>query len=195
MNNIQITGLILITAFYLLYLGKQFLLRRKGIISNRLSKGNKPRKSRRIEFTLQILTFFMAGVQYLNVFFHYRISLFSTSSIYIQIGEIVITFAGILFFLLAITSMKTSWRAGIDSDQNTKMVTQGIYRYSRNPAFVGFDLFYIGICMLFPSVLLIILTILTIVFFHLQILEEEKFLPTTFGKEYHNYKKQVRRYL
>lgn len=30
---------------------------------------------------------------------------------------------------------------------------------------------------------------------HLQILQEEKFLPTVFGDEYRNYKKLVRRYL
>ncbi len=36
------------------------------------------------------------------------------------------------------------WRAGVSEKEKTELVTAGIYRWSRNPAFLGFDLLYIG---------------------------------------------------
>lgn len=90
--------------------------------------------------------------------------------------------------------MSDSWRAGIDNTQKTKMINTGIYKYSRNPAFLGFDLLYIGIGLVFPNKFNIIFTSFSTVLFHLQILEEEKYLPTVFGKEYLKYKEKTRRY-
>ena len=40
--------------------------------------------------------------------------------------------------------MKDSWQAGIPDKDKTELVTTGIYRFSRNPAFLGFDLMYVG---------------------------------------------------
>ena len=40
--------------------------------------------------------------------------------------------------------MRDSWRAGIFETDKTKLVTEGIYQISRNPAFLGFDLLIIG---------------------------------------------------
>lgn len=48
--------------------------------------------------------------------------------------------------------MRDSWRAGIDRTQKTKIINTGIYRYSRNPAFVGFDLLYIGMRLAFSNI-------------------------------------------
>ena len=42
---------------------------------------------------------------------------------------------------------------------------------------------------------LLIVTVLTIIVFHLQILQEEKYLETKHGEEYRTYKKTVFRYL
>lgn len=43
--------------------------------------------------------------------------------------------------------MRDSWRAGISETDKTELVTEGIYQISRNPAFLGFDLLYIGILL------------------------------------------------
>ena len=70
-----------------------------------------------------------------------------------------------------------------------------IYRISRNPAFVGFDLMYIGILLAFPNAWHAAAVAITLVLFHKQILGEEQFLEGAFGEEYADYKKRVRRYL
>jgi protein-S-isoprenylcysteine O-methyltransferase Ste14 len=74
------------------------------------------------------------------------------------------------------------------------MVTSGIYKFSRNPAFLGFDLTYIGASLSFGNIIVFIMAVLTIIIMHLQILEEEKFLEVTFGNKYVEYKSKVGRY-
>lgn len=91
--------------------------------------------------------------------------------------------------------MKDSWRAGVEEDQNTKIVRKGVYRISRNPAFVGFDLLFLGTALSFSNIICILGAIAVISLFHMQILEEEKLLPQILGPEYLEHKKRTRRYL
>lgn len=84
-------------------------------------------------------------------------------------------------------TMKGSWRAGIPEKKETTLVTEGIYRISRNPAFLGFDLMYVGILVAFPNAWHALATALTILLFHKQILGEEHFLEEAFGDDYLKY--------
>lgn len=103
---------------------------------------------------------------------------------------------GVAVFAVSVLTMRDSWRAGVPKDENTELVTSGIYAFSRNPAFLGFDLIYIGILAMFFNVSLLIVTLLVIVLLHLQIVNvEEDFLLTTFGDDYLAYKKKVCRYI
>ena len=43
--------------------------------------------------------------------------------------------------------MKDSWRAGVSYEEKTDLITSGIYQISCNPAFLGFDLVYVGIVL------------------------------------------------
>ena len=58
-----------------------------------------------------------------------------------RIAGIVIGIVAVIFFASATITMKTSWRVGIP-EEKTSLITNGIYSWSRNPAFVGFDLLY-----------------------------------------------------
>ena len=91
--------------------------------------------------------------------------------------------------------MKDSWRAGIPDKDKTELVTDGIYAYSRNPAFLGFDLQYIGVLLMYCNLLTGMFTVFAIVMLHQQILQEERYLTTVFGTEYLDYHHQVFRYL
>ena len=91
--------------------------------------------------------------------------------------------------------MKDSWRAGIPEKDKTKLVTKGIYKISRNPAFLGFDLMYIGILLIFFNYGLLLFTVYVIMMLHLQVLQEEKYMEKTFGNEYLQYKNKVFRYI
>jgi len=108
----------------------------------------------------------------------------------------VLAIIGVVVFIVSVLMMRDSWRAGVAENDKTELVTDGIYQYSRNPAFLGFDLVYIGILLMFYNTVLFEITLLVILLLHMQIVNvEEDFLIATFGQEYVDYKKKVRRYL
>ena len=113
----------------------------------------------------------------------------------IRIVGIILTVAGVLAFILSVVQMKDNWRAGVQREEKTNLVTTGIYSVSRNPAFLGFDLMYIGILLSFFNWYLCVVTVFALVLFHLQIINvEEEFLAEAFGEEYLQYKRSVCRY-
>ena len=77
-----------------------------------------------------------------------------------------------------------------------KLVTSGIYKYSRNPMYLGFLIIVISSSIFYLN----IYSILTPLFFYLwlnrfQIKREEIFLTEKFGKEYLSYKNKTRRWI
>ena len=77
----------------------------------------------------------------------------------------------------------------------TELVTTGIYRFSRTPAFLGFDLMYVGVLLLYGNLLTLGFSVFAIVMLHSQILQEERCLVNTFGAPYQEYYRHVSRYL
>lgn len=193
MNLMQGLGFLTIVLFYVSYFIKSFLQRCQGISTNRMGRGDKPKRTRIIENLLKAATYSMAAVQIISPFAgkggNYLIPFNALR--YIGLG---IAFVGISVFITAMAMMKNSWRAGVDASQHTELVCRGIYRFSRNPAFLGFDLFYIGFTLAFCNPATLVLLIFCAVMLHLQILEEEKYLPLAFGKRYADYRKSVARY-
>ena len=191
MDKSSLFALIPMFIFYGAYLSKNLLLRQKGIKTNRLAKGDKASAVRILEIFLLLVTYGLAIIQCLSL-----LNIFPALYLfrYQRILGFIIAMTGSFFFIMAVIAMKDSWRAGIDSSQNTSLMTGGILRFSRNPAFLGFDLFYIGIALMLPNLIMFAVVIVALFVFHLQILEEEKFLTTIFGDDYLIYKQKVRRY-
>ena len=78
----------------------------------------------------------------------------------------------------------------------TVLVTEGMYRYSRNPMYLGLLLLTIASTIWFGSWFGIIINILFIFLINfLQIIPEEEALLEIFGEEYEEYKKNVRRWI
>jgi len=192
-DTINIIGLIIILAFYGSYFGKVFMQGKRGIRTDRMGKGSKPKKTFVIEIILKSSTFLTAGIQFISIVFIKNLPIFIQNNLIRYIG-LVIASLGVVVFITAMVTMRDSWRAGVDNTQKTEIINTGIYKYSRNPAFVGFDLLYIGIAIAFSNIFNLIFACSSILLLHFQILEEEKFLPTVFGKEYLDYKKKRRRY-
>ena len=101
----------------------------------------------------------------------------------------------LVFYGCYFIKMIAQSRKGIKTDQ-TELVTNGIYWFSRNPAFLGFDLVYIGILLMFFHWILLAASVFAGVMLHLQtVYVEERFLKEVFGEEYLEYQKKVCRYL
>lgn len=76
------------------------------------------------------------------------------------------------------------------------IVTSGFYRWSRNPIYVGFCLFNIGIGISSNSLWIFISFIpAAILVYHVAIAREEAYLEEKFGEEYLAYKNKVRRWI
>lgn len=190
---VRMLAALLMTLFYGAYFIKQISLKRQGIQSNRLAKGRKPAKTVRLEKALLFATYAIALIQYLSVLFGERVLPLALPAGFRALG-IALMAAGLLLFVLALTAMRSNWRAGIDEDQKTAIVSKGVYRISRNPAFVGFDLLYIGTALAVPNVIMLAAALVGILLLHMQIRQEERYLQGAFGEEYRLYKGRTARY-
>lgn len=75
------------------------------------------------------------------------------------------------------------------------IIETGIFRYSRNPMYVGVALLPVAFGLIFDSVWVAASAVISIILFHLiLILPEEQYLEKKFGTEYEAYKRGVRRW-
>ncbi len=75
------------------------------------------------------------------------------------------------------------------------LVESGLYRYSRNPQYVGLNLFYIAVIIFTNSFLTLITGSLLILVYALTPFSEEPWLLERYGETYARYKQRVPRYL
>ena len=101
--------------------------------------------------------------------------------------------AGLFCIIVSLINLGKSIRLGLPEDQ-TELRVNGLYRFSRNPMYLGFDLLTLSSMILTFNLLIIALGIYSIIIYHRIILGEELFLEERFGEEYSNYKAKVRRY-
>ena len=155
-------ALVVLAFFYGIYFTKQIAQKKRGIQTRQIGR-RKEKGLRTVELLMAAATLSVVVAELISVALDWN---------YMPSGARFTGFClgmcGDVLFLISVLFMKDSWRAGIPEKDKTKLVTSGIYRYSRNPAFCGFDL---------------------------QILQEEKYMLKTFGDEYAGYKKTVFRYL
>jgi protein-S-isoprenylcysteine O-methyltransferase Ste14 len=79
---------------------------------------------------------------------------------------------------------------------STALVTSGMYRYTRNPMYVGMTLIYAGLSLLANSVIaLAFLPPLLVLITYAVIKREEHYLEVSFGEPYREYKQRVRRWI
>ena len=71
----------------------------------------------------------------------------------------------------------------------------GLYRYSRNPMYVAFFIYFLGICLFVESWWYVAILMLFQLSVHYLILAEERWCIQQFGEEYKRYMKEVRRYV
>ena len=183
----RMMALLVLAVFYGIYLLKQWRQKRRGIRTMLIGRR---KDTHAVETLMGIATVGIIPAQLLSIVMGW-----SHLGANARFTGFCIGLSGDLIFLISVLSMKDSWRAGIPEGDRTKLVKDGIYAYSRNPAFVGFDLQYIGVLLMYCNLLTGLFTVFAIVMLHMQILQEEKYLTSAFGSEYLEYRHQVYRYL
>ena len=108
---------------------------------------------------------------------------------------VFLCFGSVVLFLLSLVSFGKSFRVGIDIDHPDKLVTTGVFAFSRNPLYVAFSSVLLGQLLVFPNWIVLVYLVAGIWLIHRQVLREEEFLRKQYGQEYAEYCHRVRRYL
>jgi len=110
---------------------------------------------------------------------------------------------GVLLILLSILVVGSAFRAlgraetTFDVRKPTvAIVTDGAFRYSRNPMYLSLTLLYLGLSSLINSLWMLLLVLPLMVVIQRGVVErEERYLEGKFGEEYRIYKMRVRRWI
>ena len=104
-----------------------------------------------------------------------------------------------LGFLLAFNSINRFIRAKtgvVPFSESTALITEGFYKYTRNPIYVGMNSFLLGLLIILNNPInFIFLVIFFFIVRNLFVIKEEVQMQETFGEEYLLYKDKVRRWL
>jgi len=106
----------------------------------------------------------------------------------------VLFLLGIAFVIPAFWYLRSDSRFGI-SDNAGALRTTGIYRFSRNPMYLGFYLVTLASLVSVPHLMNIGCGLVGAYVHHRIVLAEERFLLKKYGPAYDAYTKRVRRYI
>src|SRR6478609_7115148 len=112
------------------------------------------------------------------------------------IGGAIVFALGVI---LIVAGFVTQRRAGTDPipfNPSTRIVSHGLYRFSRNPMYIGFAFWTLGIAFLADSAwMLMVVPVGLVLTNQLIVTREERYLERKFGEEYLDYKQRVRRWI
>jgi protein-S-isoprenylcysteine O-methyltransferase Ste14 len=112
------------------------------------------------------------------------------------VGAIVLILAGLLVTRSAARSMWAAKTSMIPIRPTTAIVSDGVYRFTRNPMYVSMVAMYVGIALLIRAAwALVLLPLVVFAVDRLVIAKEERYLRGKFGETYTNYCSRVRRWI
>lgn len=182
-------ALVVLVLFYTVYFVKMLIQHKHGIKTRQIGR-RKEKDIHMVELLMSIATLAAPAAQLISIAFGW-----SCMPSGARFTGFLIGMLGDIIFLISVVCMKDSWRAGIPDKDKTELVTNGIYKFSRNPAFLGFDFMYAGVLLMYFNPLTAVFSLFAAVTLHLQILQEEKYLTSVCGSSYTAYKSRVFRYL
>jgi protein-S-isoprenylcysteine O-methyltransferase Ste14 len=116
-------------------------------------------------------------------------------SLFIRIVSYSFASLGLIITCISLINLGKSTRLGLPTNK-TVFKTSGLYRFSRNPMYLGFNILTISSMIYHYNIFYIyILGLFSFITYHLIIIKEEQFMEKTFGNNYKKYKKRTSRYL
>ena len=114
----------------------------------------------------------------------------------LQIAGFLIIVLGFLLGVAALIAFRRARSAMDPRSSVVHLISSGVYRFTRNPVYLGFLLILIGISLNTGSYWGILLApLLVILFKRLVIGPEEEYLASRFGEEFKSYRSKVRRWI
>lgn len=103
--------------------------------------------------------------------------------------------AGAVIGIVAQIQMGRAWRVGVRSGDAPLFIEHGLFRFSRNPIFVGMALIGLGVALTAWTWWSWVAVVVFVVACSVQVSIEEGHLEASFGEVYRRYRKQVPRWL
>ncbi len=96
---------------------------------------------------------------------------------------------------IAQANMGRAWRIGIDHTSTPILAREGLFRWSRNPIFLGLRLNLLGLFLILPNAATLVIWLVGEALMQVQVRLEEEHLARTFGDTYADYQESVRRWV
>ena len=123
-----------------------------------------------------------------------RVGYFGGGSSVFPILGIIVIICGLLIRWIAIFSLKRQFTVDVAITKDHRIISEGIYRFVRHPAYAGSILSFLGLGLCFANVISLLLIFPPIcAAFLYRIRVEEKALVDAFGDEYIRYCESTRR--
>jgi protein-S-isoprenylcysteine O-methyltransferase Ste14 len=114
----------------------------------------------------------------------------------LQTGGLFLVVIGLLIGVAALIAFRGARTTANRYGSVSRLVTYSIYRFTRNPVYLGFVLMLIGVPLNAGSYWGIILASAMVFLFNRLVIEqEEEYLLHKFGDEYRSYRSKVRRWI
>lgn len=113
----------------------------------------------------------------------------------LKLSGLILLLVSFIWTSVAQYQMSKSWRIGIDYNEKTGLISHGLFRYSRNPIFLGVLISYLGTFLIIPNILSFSIMLVTFVTIQTQVRLEEEYLEGVQGEDYLEYKSKARRWL
>ena len=114
---------------------------------------------------------------------------------YLTVVGWLLAFGGIVGIVVAQAQMGVSWRIGIEEEEQTALVTRGVYRYVRNPIYSALFVVLAGACLASPSGWSITACLLAGGGIWVQTRREERHMLASHGEAYAAWAREVGRFV
>ncbi len=158
--------------------------------------GNRSRDAATARFPPPFLFLISIGLGVLGHRFVHPWPVFTFENLVRAALGLAVIFAGVGLAFAALGLFKRAGQEPEPWKPTPSILTDGIYRYSRNPMYVALAVSQVGIGLAFGNLWIVASTALSLVaVYFVAVRPEEAYLEAKFGDEYRQYKTRVRRWV
>lgn len=107
----------------------------------------------------------------------------------------VLTVLGLGVLLSGLLAMRRIGKSPDHEDEPSELITDGPFRYTRNPLYLGLVVIYLGLTAFLNSPWPVLPLVVLVWYFDRMAKREEAYLEAAFGDEFDRYAEDVRRWL
>ena len=107
---------------------------------------------------------------------------------------VALSFGGLALAFIGQLQMGDAWRTGIDKKIKTELITSGLFKYSRNPIYLGLLISLLGFFLIAPNAVSLCCLVLAYPSVEMKIRFEEEHVEKMHPVDFEKYKKRVRRW-